>query len=116
MQLGNALDLGAGVGHRKRALAREQPRLANRGVDLSPVACARYGHVQASIASYRVKELFDLVICQGVLQYLDDKDAAAALRNIGAMAGGLVWYYVRPPVEGLEYEMDVRGAARELVL
>jgi len=34
----------------------------------------------------------------------------------GACAGGLVWYYARPPVIGLEYEMDVRGAARELVL
>ena len=34
----------------------------------------------------------------------------------GAMAGGLVWYYARPPVVGLEYEMDVCGAARELVL
>ena len=34
----------------------------------------------------------------------------------GAMAGGLVWYYARPPVVGLEYEMDVRGAARELIL
>jgi len=34
----------------------------------------------------------------------------------GACAGGLVWYYARPPVIGLEYEMDVRGAAREIVL
>lgn len=34
----------------------------------------------------------------------------------GAMAGGLVWNYTRPPVVDLEYEMDVRGAARELVL
>ena len=34
----------------------------------------------------------------------------------GACAGGLVWYYARPPVIGLEFEMDVRGAARELVL
>jgi hypothetical protein len=34
----------------------------------------------------------------------------------GACEGGLVWYYARPPVIGLEYEMDVRGAARELVL
>ena len=34
----------------------------------------------------------------------------------GAMAGGLVWYYVKPPVIGLEFEMDVRGYARELVL
>jgi hypothetical protein len=38
------------------------------------------------------------------------------LARRGAMAGGLVWYYARPPVLGLDYEMDVRGAARELVL
>jgi len=38
------------------------------------------------------------------------------LARRGAMTGGLVWYYVRPPVIGLEYEMDVRGTARELIL
>jgi hypothetical protein len=27
-----------------------------------------------------------------------------------------VWYYARPPVVGLEFEMDVRGAAREIVI
>ena len=39
-----------------------------------------------------------------------------AIAARGACAGGLVWYYARPPVIGLEYEMDVRGAARELVI
>jgi hypothetical protein len=34
----------------------------------------------------------------------------------GACEGGLAWYYARPPVLGLEYEMDVRGAVREIVL
>jgi hypothetical protein len=34
----------------------------------------------------------------------------------GAAAGGVCWHFARPPVVGLEYEMDVRGAARELVL
>lgn len=34
----------------------------------------------------------------------------------GAGAGGLVWNYARPPVVGLEYEMDVRGHAHEFVL
>ncbi len=27
----------------------------------------------------------------------------------GAALGGLTWYYARPPVQGLEYEMDVRS-------
>jgi hypothetical protein len=34
----------------------------------------------------------------------------------GACAGGLEWHYARPPVAGLEYEMDVHGPARELTL
>ncbi|MBK7472264.1 MAG: hypothetical protein IPI73_18295 [Betaproteobacteria bacterium] len=34
----------------------------------------------------------------------------------GAAEGGAVWYYARPPVVDLEFEMDVRGAAREIVL
>jgi hypothetical protein len=34
----------------------------------------------------------------------------------GAAQGGLSWHYCRPPVVDLEYEMDVRGAAREIVI
>jgi len=34
----------------------------------------------------------------------------------GACAEGLVWHYARPPVQGLEFEMDVRAAARELIV
>jgi hypothetical protein len=34
----------------------------------------------------------------------------------GAALGGIVWNYVRPPVAGLEYEMDVRGYWRETVI
>ena len=34
----------------------------------------------------------------------------------GAAAAGLTWVYARPPVVGLEYEMDVRGVHTECVL
>lgn len=34
----------------------------------------------------------------------------------GACVGGLTWHYARPPVVDLEFEMDVRAAAREIVL
>ncbi|NKB58845.1 MAG: hypothetical protein GKS00_21145 [Alphaproteobacteria bacterium] len=34
----------------------------------------------------------------------------------GATPAGLTWYYARPPVVGLEYEMDVRGVPVELVI
>jgi hypothetical protein len=29
---------------------------------------------------------------------------------------GIVWHYSRPPIASIEYEMDVRGCAREIVL
>ena len=34
----------------------------------------------------------------------------------GACPSGLNWHYARPPVIDLEFEMDVRGAAREIIL
>jgi hypothetical protein len=33
----------------------------------------------------------------------------------GAAKAGLTWHYARPPVEGLEYEMDLRGVPVERV-
>src|ERR1041384_4257931 len=34
----------------------------------------------------------------------------------GAMSGGLTWHFARPPVQGLDFEVDVRGVAREVVI
>ncbi|MGH7186726.1 MAG: 2-amino-5-chloromuconate deaminase CnbZ, partial [Pseudomonadota bacterium] len=34
----------------------------------------------------------------------------------GAMPGGLTWQFARPPIQGLDYEMDVRGVSKEIVI
>jgi hypothetical protein len=34
----------------------------------------------------------------------------------GGAPGGLTWHFARPPVEGLDYEMDVRRVSREIVM
>jgi hypothetical protein len=34
----------------------------------------------------------------------------------GAIPAGLTWHFARPPVEGLDLEIDVRGVTRELVI
>ena len=34
----------------------------------------------------------------------------------GAAPGGLSWHFCRPPVVGLDYEMDVQGPAQQLLL
>ena len=41
---------------------------------------------------------------------------AAEFVRRGITPGGLSWHFCRPPVEGLDYEMDVRGAAQEIVI
>jgi hypothetical protein len=33
-----------------------------------------------------------------------------------ATLGGLTWHFARPLVQGLDFEMDVRGVAHELVI
>jgi hypothetical protein len=35
---------------------------------------------------------------------------------VGSAVHGVTWYYSRPPIESIEYEMDVRGTSREIVL
>ena len=94
LPLGDALDIGAGPGLWKQALAREVPSLNYKGIDVSPTACERYGHELRDISSWRSRHRHDLVICQGVLQYLDDEAAESAIDNIGAMSGGLLYLEV----------------------
>ena len=40
---------------------------------------------------------------------------ATELAGRGAMKSGLSWHFARPPVEDLDYEMDVRCVLRERV-
>ena len=34
----------------------------------------------------------------------------------GTIPGGLTWHFARPPVQGLDFEMDVRGVGYEFVI
>src|SRR5262249_21374282 len=43
--------------------------------------------------------------------------ATVVLPRIGdAAEHGVTWHYTRPPIIGIEYEMDVRGGTRETTL
>ena len=46
----------------------------------------------------------------------EEQEKLEKLEVEGAAGGGLSWTYSWPPVQGLEFEMDVRGAAREIVI
>ena len=86
-----ALDVGAGPGLWRDWFARRHPEIKYRSTDVSPYACARFGHEPRDITAWRAREKFDLVICQGVLPYLPVRGVLAAIENLAAMSRGFLY-------------------------
>jgi SAM-dependent methyltransferase len=80
----SVLDVGCGHGHWRTAAAALWPAATYRGVEWSEHLCERFGWTHGSVADFDPEQAFgranfDLVVCQGVLQYLDDRQAARAI-------------------------------------
>jgi hypothetical protein len=85
------LDVGAGTGLWGDWLREHMPHVRYRSLDVSEYACRRYGHERRDISRWRARERFDLVVCQGVLPYLDDDACARAIANMAAMCRGFLY-------------------------
>jgi trans-aconitate methyltransferase len=101
----SVLDVGAGKGFWRDALASSHPRVAYHGIDISEHACHAYGHEHADLASWRPARRYDLVVCQSVIQYLDDAQASSAIGTLGDACRGLMWLEV-PTVDDREHSID----------
>ena len=88
----SVLDVGAGKGYWREVLADAQPTVKYHGIDASEFACRRYHHELADIAVWKPRRKYDLVVCQSVLQYLVDRDAAAAIDTLGGACRGLLLF------------------------
>ena len=88
------LDVGAGPGYWARWFAANRRNVRYHGIDVSPHACERHGHELADIATWRPRRRYDLVVCQSVLQYLGDREAAAAIGTLGEASRGLLYLEV----------------------
>jgi trans-aconitate methyltransferase len=91
IEVSRALDLGCGIGHWRGVLQRHFPEASYRGVELSDYLCEQFGWQRGSVVDYRSKTRFDLVICQGVLPYLDARAAKLAIANLGALCRGALY-------------------------
>lgn len=78
----SVLDIGAGPGLWRDWFRDNYPSIRVTSTDVSEYACRKYGHVQRDIATWQPTHPFDLVICHGVLQYLDDDEAERAIAHI----------------------------------
>ncbi|MET0386059.1 MAG: class I SAM-dependent methyltransferase [Polyangiales bacterium] len=87
----NIVDLGCGMGQLRKPLLSQFPDATYVGVEHSAYACERYGWKHASVVDFRARGRFDLVVCKGVLQYLDAREAALALANFARLCRGALY-------------------------
>ena len=88
------LDAGCGLGRWRKVLHRHFPKATYTGLEVSDYLCARHGWVSGSVVDYRARTPFDLVICQGVLQYLGPREAGAAIENLAVLCRGALYLEV----------------------
>jgi SAM-dependent methyltransferase len=85
------LDFGCGQGFWRAPLLRAHPHARYTGIELSEHACETYGWVRGSVVDHVHEHQADLVICQGVLQYLPDAQARRAIRNLAHHTRGALY-------------------------
>ena len=87
------LDAGCGLGLMRAALTRAFPGSRYLGLEVSEHLCKRHGWTQASLAEFRTRSRFDLIICYDVMQYLTDREAARAMANLGRLCRGALYFH-----------------------
>jgi SAM-dependent methyltransferase len=85
------LDAGCGTGAMRSTLVRRLPRSTYVGLETSVYLCQRYGWEEGRVEAYRPQAPFDLIVCYDVLQYLDDRGAAAAIANLARLCRGVLY-------------------------
>ena len=85
------LDVGCGIGLWRDVIKRHYPQAQYQGVEYSEYLCGRFGWERGSVVDYRAKTPYDLVICQGVLPYLNATDLKLALSNLGRLSCGALY-------------------------
>lgn len=78
-------DIGCGLGDVLNALGKEFPRAKTQGVEFSSYLCDEYGWQEGSVVDYSPSKPFDVVVCNDVISYLNDRNCAKAIKNLAAL-------------------------------
>ena len=88
------LDMGCGLGLWRPVIASLFPAATYTGVEISAHLCKAHGYTQGSVVDYMGRGRYDLVICQGVLQYLSAAHAKQAIANLARLCRGVLYLEV----------------------
>jgi trans-aconitate methyltransferase len=103
------LDAGCGLGWLRAPLLKAFPGATYVGLEVSEHLCRQHGWVQESLASYRPRSRFDLLICYDVMQYLSDREAAQAIANMARLSRGALYFHA-PTLEDWRDNADRSGS------
>ena len=78
-------DIGCGLGRLLTALGQAFPKARTLGVESSRYLCAELGWEAGSLPDYPVVRQYDLVVCYDVLSYLEDHEAAYAIKTLNLL-------------------------------
>jgi SAM-dependent methyltransferase len=110
----SVLDLGCGLGWWRDPVRRHFAGARWVGVERSQYLCERFGWAHGSVVDWKGPPA-DLVVCQGVLQYLSERDARRALRNLTRLARRALYVEVVTR-EDWERTLDRRRSDRQIAL
>jgi SAM-dependent methyltransferase len=92
------LDVGAGEGNWRAVLRRLRPNIVYQGVDPSEYAVRRYGRRRnivlgdlATLDTLPLAERYDLVVANGMLNYVSAGELRAGLPKLARRAGGMLY-------------------------
>lgn len=85
------LDLGCGLGFWRDVATIHAPKAKYIGVEISDYLCEEFGWKHGSAVDFTDRHGFDLVVCQGVLQYLTNAECTAAVQNLGELTRGALY-------------------------
>jgi SAM-dependent methyltransferase len=108
------LDAGCGTGLWQHALAQIDTDIQYLGIDPSPYLCEKYGWFQSSVAEFRSRKKFDLVVCQDVMQYMGADEVERSFVAIAAACRGALYFDVPTSDDIADDLLDMKKTDRKI--
>lgn len=112
----SALDAGCGLGLWCDALHRLDKSIEYTGIEVSEYLCLEMGWQQSTIANFKTRRKYDLVICQDVMQYIDDRESVQSIRKLSRICRGVLYFDVPTREDIRDGFLDETRTDREIHL